>query len=57
MAASKASPLLLLVLLAGGAACAPEPTEEGAALQKAEGLEYEMRGDGEPVLRHSRPSS
>ena len=45
MAASKASPLLLLVLLAGGAACAPE-----AAMQKAEGLEYEMSGVGEPVL-------
>ena len=50
MAASKASPLLLLVLLAGGAACAPEPTEQGAAMQKAAGLEYEMSGDGEPVL-------
>jgi len=50
MVASKTSPLLLLMLLVGGAACAPEPTEEGAAMQKAEGLEYEMRGDGEPVL-------
>ena len=50
MAASKASPLLLLVLLASGAACAPDPTEEGAAMQKAEGLEYEMSGVGEPVL-------
>ena len=50
MVASKTSPLLLLMLLVGGAACAPEPTEEGAALQKAEGLEYEMSGDGEPVL-------
>ncbi len=50
MAASKTSPLLLLMLLVGGAACAPEPTEEGAAMQQAEGLEYEMSGDGEPVL-------
>ncbi len=50
MVASKTSSLLLLMLLVGGAACAPEPTEEGAAMQKAEGLEYEMSGDGEPVL-------